>query len=78
MYQFLDGQFCNYDEFGPCKNCDGVNGNQQRSRNCSCPAPVNGGSNCTPSGAPNTETTWSGGIQFETETRNCSTCPLGM
>ena len=74
----LDGKFCNFTEFGQCTNCSGVNGIQTRSRNCSCPAPVNGGANCTASGANNTQISWPSGIQVETETKNCSTCPLGM
>ena len=76
--EISDGKLCNYTTgFGVCMNCsaNGGQGFQTRTTTCNCPPPSNGGANCTSSGQPNT--TLSSDSTTETQTRACTTCPVG-
>ena len=76
--EISDGKLCNYTtDFGGCTNCsaNGGQGVQTRTTTCNCPPPSNGGANCTSSGLPNT--TLSSDSSTETQTRACTTCPVG-
>ena len=57
-----------------CTSCVNGVGYQERSRNCSCPQPLNGGFDCTASGESNTTFTTFEGISMETKRLSCNNC----
>ena len=74
---FLVGAFCDWSGYGVCTNCS-HGGYQERTRNCNCPAPLNGGANCSTSGLPNTTLTFTNGMTVEKERMPCNNCSVGM
>ena len=73
-FYFLDGSFCDWSSYGVCTSCVNGVGYQERSRNCSCPQPSNGGFDCTASGESNTTFTTFEGISMETKRLSCNNC----
>ena len=73
---YLDGSFCDWSTYSVCTSCINGHGYQERSRDCNCPPPSNGGLNCTPSGESNATFTYSGVINIETQRLSCDNCSI--
>ena len=74
---FLDGEFCDWSGYSVCTDCNN-GGYQERTRNCNCPAPLNGGANCSTSGLPNTTLSFINGMTVEEQRITCNNCSVGM